>query len=280
MKKLLALLLAGLMLMSLGACSDKTEEQEDLHDYLQKEEVVDFVEIGDDKFYVQPIDTETVAITKYEGIDAPHAVKVPAQLANRAVVKIDEYAFRNCTAITEIELPATLEVIGKYAFAGCLALKSITLPKTVETLKTGAFVGCTALTSVVFEEGSLLGEIGENTFRDCAALESISIPASVKTIGVAAFLNCKSMTTVVLAEGVEKLCAQAFQGCAALESLTVPATLTVFETNEINGNDVHMVFGGCDSLYLDGITAPEGSAAAIYFAETLKLEQSAPVVEE
>ena len=106
MKKLLALLLAGLMLVSFAACSNKDEEQEDLHDYLQTEDVVDFVQIGDDRFYIQPIDTATVAITKYEGIDAPHAVTVPAELVNRKVVKIDDYAFRNCTAITTISLPA------------------------------------------------------------------------------------------------------------------------------------------------------------------------------
>ena len=280
MKKLLALLLAGLLLVSFAACSNKEEEQEDLHDYLQTEEVVDYVKIGDDVFHVRPIDTETIAITKYEGLDAPHAVTVPEELVNRKVVKIDDYAFRNCTAVTTVALPATLEEVGAYAFAGCLALESITLPKTVESLAMGAFVGCTSLKSVTFEEGSALAEIGQNTFTDCAALESIAIPATVKTVGVAAFLNCKALTTVTIAEGVEKLGAQAFQGCASLAALTVPATLTTFETTAVNGNNVHMVFAGCESLYLDGITAPEGSAAATYFAETLGLAQSAPVVEE
>jgi hypothetical protein len=281
MKKLLALLLATLMLVSLVACSDKTEEQEDLHDYLQTEEVVDYVKIGDDIFHVQPIDTETIAITKYEGIDAPHAVKVPAQLVNRKVVKIDEYAFRNCTAITSVELPDTLESIGQYAFAGCLALESITLPKTVETLAVGAFVGCTRLKSVVFEDGSVLTEINQNTFNSCSALESIAIPTSVKTVGVGAFFNCKALETVTIAEGVEKLGAQAFQGCAALKSLKVPATLTVFETTEIDGNEIHMVFAGCESLYLDGIEfSTEGSVAETYFAETIGLAQSAPATEE
>ena len=279
MKKLLALLLAGLMLASFAACSKKDEEQEYLHDYLQTEEVVDYVTVGDDTFYVKPIDTETVAITKYEGLDAPHAVTVPAELVNRKVVKIDDYAFRNCTAITTVSLPATLETIGEYAFAGCLALENITIPKTVDAMATGAFVGCTSLKSVTFEEGSVLSAIGQNAFNGCVALESISIPATVKTVGVAAFLNCKALTTAIIAEGVESLGAQAFQGCASLATLTVPASLTAFETTKVNGNNVHMVFAGCDSLYLDGITAPEGSAAATYFAETLGLAQSAPVEE-
>ena len=41
--------------------------------------------------------------------------------------RIDEEAFKNCTALTRIVLPASLTFIGRDAFAGCTALNSVTI---------------------------------------------------------------------------------------------------------------------------------------------------------
>ena len=49
-------------------------------------------------------------------------------------------AFRNCTALTTITLPAVVENIGAYAFDGC-ALTELTIPATVTTLGEYAFRG-------------------------------------------------------------------------------------------------------------------------------------------
>lgn len=280
MKRLLAILLAALMLASFAACSGDEETEENLHDYLQVEEIVDQVTIGSDTFYIQPIDTETIAITGYKGSDALHAVTIPAEMENRKVVTIDEYAFRNCTAITAVTLPATLEKIAQYSFAGCLALESVTIPKAVTTLAEGAFVGCTSLKTVTFEEGSALTGIAKNAFNGCVALEAIAAPATVKAVGAGAFYGCTALETVTFAEGLETLGAQAFHGCAALNTLTVPASLVNFETSYVDGWDRHMVFAGCEALYLDGITVPAGSVAETYFTTTIALAQSAPAVAE
>ena len=280
MKKLLALLLAALMLVSFAACSEEENNQESLHDYMQVEEVVDRVTVGSDTFYIQPIDTETVAITGYKGSDDLHAVQIPAELVNRKVVTIEAYAFRNCTAITAVTFPATLETIGKFSFAGCLALENVTIPKTVTVLGEGAFVGCSALESVTFEEGTVLSNIAKNAFYGCALLKSITVPATVKTVGAGAFYSCTALETVVFAEGLESLGAQAFHGCVALKELTVPASLTTFETSTVENRERHMIFAGCESLYLDGITVPAGSAAETYFTTTIALAQSAPIVAE
>ena len=43
----------------------------------------------------------------------------------RFVISIDIDAFSDCTNITEIFLPRTLDVIGAYAFWGCTKLESI-----------------------------------------------------------------------------------------------------------------------------------------------------------
>ena len=44
------------------------------------------------------------------------------------VAKIEDNAFRDCTALKTIELPVGIKKIGKDAFKGCTALKTINVP--------------------------------------------------------------------------------------------------------------------------------------------------------
>lgn len=279
MKKILALLLAGLMLLSFAACGDKDDDVEDLKDYLQTDEIVESVTVGTDTFYIEALDTETVVITKYKGSDAWHALTVPETLDNKKVVEIADEAFKNCTSITSVTFPATLEKIGVYSFAGCLALETVVIPASVEEIGEGAFTGCTSLQTVTLEDNVKMTKIAKNTFNGCVALKSFATKGAIKTIEAGAFFGCVALKTVTLADGMETLGAQAFQNCKALDTLTVPASLTTFETVRVGIVDEHMIFAGCEALYLDGITAPAGSAAETYFKVTLKLAQSAPVVE-
>ena len=81
------------------------------------------------------------------------------------------------------------------AFLDCTALTSIEIPASVETIEATAFKGCSSLATVTFEKGSQLKTIGGGyyyhyyygVFSDCTALKSIEIPVSVETIEAAAF---------------------------------------------------------------------------------------------
>ena len=68
-----------------------------------------------------------------------------------SITEIPDHAFsyRN---ITNITLPANLEIIGSYAFANT-DISEITIPKTVTSIKDGAFEFCENLESITFEEG-------------------------------------------------------------------------------------------------------------------------------
>ena len=68
-------------------------------------------------------DRSGVVIVKYTG--SASSVTVPATIAELPVVEIGEGAFENNTAITSVDLPDTVEVIGKRAFAGCTALNEM-----------------------------------------------------------------------------------------------------------------------------------------------------------
>ena len=133
-------------------------------------------------------------------------------------------AFSDCSALTSIEIPASVETIESYAFERCSSLATVTfekgstlksivygifddcsslerieIPASVEIIKGSAF-RCSSLTTVTFEKGSQLKTIGENAFYSLR-ITHIEIPASVETIESAAFAKCSSLTTVTFEKG-------------------------------------------------------------------------------
>ena len=129
------------------------------------------------------------------------SIEIPA-----SVETIEAAAFKDCSSLTSIEIPASVETIKASAFKGCSSLTSIEIPASVETIKASAFKGCSSLATVTFENGSQLKTIeggypSSGTFADCTALTSIEIPASVETIEAAAFKGCSSLATVTFEKG-------------------------------------------------------------------------------
>jgi len=87
------------------------------------------------------------------------------------VLKIGAYAFNNCTELTSVNMPASINEIGDHAFENCSALSNVTIPYAV-TL------------------------IGPSAFKDCASITQINIPARVTEVKIWAFDNCTSLTDV------------------------------------------------------------------------------------
>ncbi len=270
MKKLLALILAALMIATLSACSkEENENINDLKDYLQKDEIVNhiyFPETGE-TFYFDQIDSETVTITSYSCGDALHELKIPETLDNKTVVAISVQAFKECNSITKIIIPATVKTIERYAFANCALVTEVVIPATVQSIGDAAFTGCSRLTTLDLSAATIT-DIPYHAFSNCTSLTALSVPASVETIGDAAFLGCSSLQSITFAEGVTSIGKQAFQNCTALENITFPASLTKL--------DGIYVFSGSQNLYIDGINlsaCTEESAAYKYVYEVMNLTQ-------
>ena len=179
---------------------------------------------------------------------------------NSKLKKIGKGAFSGSTALKEIAIPASVELIAENAFEGDYnkgsALEKVTFAKgsKLKEIRSQAFAHCTSLTSIELPEGLItLG--GEDTdygtdygvFGDCTSLTTVKLPKSLTTIGKidaswitdGTFYRCTSLTSIELPENLQKLGAYTFYQCKELKSIELPASI-----NEI-GNSA---FQECSKL--------------------------------
>ena len=216
------------------------------------------VTIGEEMFYQSKLKTVVIpasveTIGKYAFFQCRYltSIEIPA-----SVETIGAAAFYDCFKLTTVnfEKGSQLKTIGggydyPGAFEICTALTAIEIPASVETIEESAFQGCSNLTTVNFEKGSQLKTIGigynSNVFANCTALTAIEIPASVETIGVSAFSSCSSLATVTFEKGSRLKTINgdadsgAFANCTALTAIEIPASVeTIGES----------AFQGCSNL--------------------------------
>ena len=130
---------------------------------------------------------------------------------------IAEYAFRDCSGITNVTIPNSVTHIGDNAFNDCSGLISVTIPSSVISFGEFAFSGCTAMTSLTIDSG--LTSIGYGAFSGCSGLKSVTIPDSVTGIENYAFSNC-GLTSVTIPASVKLIGEYAFAH-SDLTSLTL-----------------------------------------------------------
>ena len=153
------------------------------------------------------------------------------------ITSIGNYAFANCTGLTEITIPSGVTSIGNYAFNGCTGITSITIPESVTSIGSSAFRGCIGLTEI--EIPSSVTSIAGEVFYGCIGLTEIEIPSSVTSIGSSAFRGCIGLTEIEIPNSVTIIGGNAFYQCTGLTSIEIPSSVT-----SIAGE----VFYGCIGL--------------------------------
>lgn len=218
MKKIIAIALVALMLISLVACNaDDTSDLTNIGDYAAPSYTYT-TETG--VFTYREAAGDTAIITDYKSTTTePHKVVIPDAVGDandRIVTGIGAEAFKQSGAyVSTVTMPATVVTIDNGAFHGCNALTEITIPDSVTTIGNLAFYGCAALTTVTIGGESALEIIGDYAFSDCTSLESFTFSACLESIGIGAFKG-SAINKVELPVTVKTIGDQAFVECANL----------------------------------------------------------------
>ena len=173
-----------------------------------------------DVYYYKNCYTSNDVIGKcaFKGCSGLTSLTLPA-----GITEIGDEAFEYCSGLTSLTLPAGITEIGSSAFFGCSGLTSLTLPAGITSIGDDAFYGCSGLTSITIPNG--VTQIDKNAFRDCTGLTSLTLPANIKRIGESAFYGCSGLTSLTIPDGVTKIGKYAFSNCSYLTSLTIPSSV-------------------------------------------------------
>lgn len=290
MKKLLALMLAALMLVSAVACTDMGEDPNDSVVINIGTEAMTYTdEATGDTFTYDYLNSTSVVITDFTSASyEPHVVTIPDTVMvvtkkgssgattemEMTVAAIGDQAFYAKSNISEIKFNKSLESIGDFAFANCEVLDNVDIPASVTTIGTAAFFGCDGLTTVKMAEG--VTTIGDSAFYNCISLVNVTIPASVTTIGVAAFSDCTALEELVVPEGVKTIGKFAFYNCTAIKKITLPASVEQIGlyalSTQLHGVEVEVEPDTEDGevtveTFYPEIVCPEGSYADKYIKD-------------
>ena len=189
------------------------------------------------------------------------------------LVKIGDYAFNQCSNLSEFIIPNTVQTIGRGAFNGCIKFTTITIPQNIISLGDFAFGNCNNLKEINYNatncsdwtsygNGIFIGvgtntegvivNIGTNVTKIPAYLfyidqysnsKIISIifqrNSLCKTIGERAFNGCNNLTKIILPNSIETIGEYAFAFCRNLNSIVIPQNVEIISKG---------TFACCDNL--------------------------------
>ncbi len=169
--------------------------------------------------------THGMCIIDYYG--TAEELVIPAEINGEQVTKIGRAAFANNESLNHIVLPEGIVDIDQYAFRDCSSLVSISLPASLEKIEGGGgslavfifdiFDGCSSLTNIdvaegnavyASEDGALYNKKKTEMILCPAGKEFITIPESVTIVrggrdyvGCSAFYYNSSLKNIIVEEG-------------------------------------------------------------------------------
>ena len=208
-----------------------------------------FVAGGDSYYYSCYTSNDIIGDYAFKNCSSLTSVNIPS-----SVTEIGYAAFVGCSSLTSVNISSSVTKIGEHAFSDCSSLTSVNIPSSVTEIGEYAFSGCSSLTSVNIP--SSVTSIGEFAFY-CSSLTSVNIPSSVTVIEYGTFSDCSSLTSVNIPSSVIEIGSCAFDGCSSLTSVNIPSSVTEIEWR---------TFCCCSSLTSvkipSSVTTIEGSAFA------------------
>ena len=215
MKKILALILAALLIFCMVACG-QSEEQET--ENVNGDEVKTEISVESGKLVYAANDDGDYEIIDYipTGVKTIDLLELPKTTDDgRDLVGIASEAFKAELTIKAISIPDTYTYIGDFAFYDCDNLESVSMTSSVTSLGKYSFAECDKLASLKLS--SSITKISEGTFKNCVSLTSLSVPKLATEICDSAFLGCKALNVITLPTGLAKITKNAFYGCDELK---------------------------------------------------------------
>lgn len=189
----------------------------------------------------------------------------PGEARNNLLIRLS--AFKDCTKLTDVEIPARVKQIVGNIFKGCTSLMEIKVnannpyyfaqdgvlfgpalveysPKYDDNYVLLAYpAGCQGAYSIPSTvHGKTIDQVWTSGFEGAVGLTDITIPASIGRLGTAAFENT-GLTHVTIPDTVQQVDPAVFQNCTKLVSVKLPAGLAEID---------QYMFANCTSLqYVD-----------------------------
>ena len=134
---------------------------------------------------------------------------------NYRVTEIGDNAFRNCSAMTSISIPASVWLIGHGAFDGCETLKEIHINNLSAWCEMRFW-------DVVDDIGGSPFHYADELYLNGELITDLVVPEDVTDIGAHAFEGYEKLRSVVLHNGIEAIYKSAFLNCTNLTSINIP----------------------------------------------------------
>ena len=219
----------------------------------------------------------TVSSTSYSNtLVKIFGAQVKTYTIGEGVTTIGEYAFANCTGLTNITIPESVTTIGDHAFDGCSGLTSITIPESVTTIGSIAFSGCTCLTTVTLNSNYITSKnynYRSSTLKNIFGkqVKTYIIGESVTTIGRDAFYGCTSLTNITIPKSVISIYTGAFSECTSLTTVNMNSNYIMSENYNSNIS-LKSIFGSQVTTYKIGESVTSINKYAFYGYESNTLK--------
>ena len=187
------------------------------------------------------IPEDKVGTGLFTGSNAITEIKAPvwvvAQISNKAALvdviftmgeSIDAGTFENAKNLKNVVFSEDLKAIGSKAFADCSSLTAINIPASVNDIALDAFINCPSVESITVDENNAVYTSGNNANcivkKDVKALivgcANTKIYDGINEIADYAFVGCTNLKSVSLPVSINKVAEGAFVGCTNIESIT------------------------------------------------------------
>lgn len=189
-----------------------------------------------------PQEVKVIGESSFEGRAKLARIALPKEL-----IAIEARAFES-TALTSVEIPASVKTIGPKAFAYCKGTLKMNISeapkgfdkdwlegyqgkvewkaKSVPSTKDFTYEGCILVKyngkGPKVDIPAETKKIGSEAFRYNKGVASVSLPKSVVSIGESAFDGCVNLKEIAIPPYCGLIETSAFQNCASLRILTIP----------------------------------------------------------